>query len=144
MTNDGIETEAWRRYPQVDTTGMLYDEVAAREGRRDGFIEGARAERERAAKILEANAILPPGVALYHEAADEWQRYAEALQRLAARIREDDPISEPPRRRLRICVERWPACATSEYDPACCRFPKSCSADIYDDDRVSDDDLEAT
>lgn len=48
MTNDDIETEAWRRYPKVNTSGMLYDEVAAREGRRDGFIEGARAERERA------------------------------------------------------------------------------------------------
>lgn len=27
------------------------------------------------------------------------------------------------------CVERWPACGTGLYDPRCCRFPKSCSAD---------------
>lgn len=26
------------------------------------------------------------------------------------------------------CVKAWPECASMEYDPACCRFPKSCSA----------------
>jgi len=31
-------------------------------------------------------------------------------------------------RRLSNCVEAWPACSSSEYNPACCRFPKSCSA----------------
>ena len=47
-----------------------------------------------------------------------------------------------PRRRLRACVEQWPECETGDYDPACCRFPKSCSATVYDDHRVTDDDLE--
>lgn len=28
------------------------------------------------------------------------------------------------------CVKAWPECASSEYDPACCRFPKSCSAGV--------------
>lgn len=46
------------------------------------------------------------------------------------------------KRRLRTCVERWPDCETGEYNPACCRFPKSCSATIYDPDWVSEDDLE--
>lgn len=26
------------------------------------------------------------------------------------------------------CVKVWPGCHTFGYDPACCRFPKSCSA----------------
>lgn len=47
-----------------------------------------------------------------------------------------------PRRRLRACVEAWPDCETGDYNPSCCRFPKSCSADIYDPDRISTEDLE--
>ena len=47
-----------------------------------------------------------------------------------------------PRRRLRACVERWPlAEIEGGYDPRCCRFPKSCSASVYDD-QVTEDDLE--
>ena len=49
---------------------------------------------------------------------------------------------DSPRRRLAECVARWPAAAEGEYDPRCCRFPKSCSADVYDEDRVTDADLE--
>lgn len=30
-------------------------------------------------------------------------------------------------RRLKHCVEQWSACESGEYNPACCRFPKSCS-----------------
>lgn len=26
------------------------------------------------------------------------------------------------------CIERWPECRSGEYNPECCRFPKSCSA----------------
>lgn len=49
----------------------------------------------------------------------------------------------PGRRpRLKACVERWPACSTGDYNPACCRFPKSCSADIYDAETISPADLE--
>lgn len=44
--------------------------------------------------------------------------------------------------RLRACVERWPDCSTGGYNPACCRFPKSCSADIYDEGRIDPADLE--
>lgn len=47
-----------------------------------------------------------------------------------------------PTRRLRPCVEVWPEAETGAYDPHCCRFPKSCSATIYDEGRVSEEDLE--
>jgi hypothetical protein len=51
-------------------------------------------------------------------------------------------ISAAPRvPRLRACVERWPECATGEYNPACCRFPKSCSAEVYDPDDTPPSDL---
>ncbi len=48
-----------------------------------------------------------------------------------------------PRRRLKACVENWPGAEIDgDYDPRCCRFPKSCSASVYDDEHVTDDDLE--
>lgn len=28
------------------------------------------------------------------------------------------------------CLERWPEAQVGEYDPRCCRFPKSCSVGI--------------
>lgn len=28
------------------------------------------------------------------------------------------------------CVKVWPDCASMEFDPRCCRFPKSCSAGV--------------
>lgn len=31
---------------------------------------------------------------------------------------------------------------TGSYDPRCCRFPKSCSATVYDPEQVTDADLE--
>lgn len=34
------------------------------------------------------------------------------------------------------CVERWPGCSSGDYDPRCCRFPKSCSAGVI---RISAD-----
>lgn len=46
-------------------------------------------------------------------------------------------------RRLRECVERWPGAEIEgDYDPRCCRFPKSCSASVYDAEHVTDEDLE--
>lgn len=36
-------------------------------------------------------------------------------------------LGDGVRRDIR-CVEEWPGCADGEYDPRCCRFPKSCSA----------------
>ncbi len=45
-------------------------------------------------------------------------------------------------RRLVSCVEQWPGAVEGEYDPRCCRFPKSCSCTVYDEARVADADLE--
>jgi hypothetical protein len=45
-------------------------------------------------------------------------------------------------RRLLACVEAWPECETGLYDPRCCRFPKSCSCTVYDEQYVTDADLE--
>ncbi len=38
-----------------------------------------------------------------------------------------EPVTQPEPERDPACVERWPDCAVGEYNPACCRFPKSCS-----------------
>lgn len=46
------------------------------------------------------------------------------------------------KRRLRECAENWPEAETGEYNPACCRFPKSCSASVYSEERVTDGELE--
>jgi hypothetical protein len=42
-----------------------------------------------------------------------------------------DDFGYKPRERDPVCVERWPEAETGSYDPRCCRFPKSCSADVY-------------
>ena len=34
--------------------------------------------------------------------------------------------------KLPSCLEAWPECESGKYDPRCCRFPKSCSPDEYD------------
>jgi hypothetical protein len=47
-----------------------------------------------------------------------------------------------PARRLRRCVEAWPECHSGEYDPRCCRFPKSCSCSSYVSANVTEADLE--
>lgn len=52
-----------------------------------------------------------------------------------------EPVGPAPR--LRACVEAWPECETGAYNPSCCRFPKSCSATIYDETAVKPEDLEA-
>jgi hypothetical protein len=49
----------------------------------------------------------------------------------------------PLPRRLRSCVEAWPDCEEGEYNPACCRFPKSCSCTIYNAETVKDEWLES-
>jgi len=44
---------------------------------------------------------------------------------------DNEELIEPVRRDP-VCVEAWPECFSFGYDPRCCRFPKSCSADIVD------------
>lgn len=36
--------------------------------------------------------------------------------------------------RIKACVEAWPGCRSGEYNPRCCRFPKSCSCTSYRDE----------
>lgn len=38
---------------------------------------------------------------------------------------------EWPPRRWKACVETWPDAEDGDYNPACCRFPKSCSPYPY-------------
>lgn len=45
----------------------------------------------------------------------------------------DMPIWKP-KPRLNSCIEQWSNCSEGEYNPSCCRFPKSCSCTIYSDD----------
>lgn len=51
-------------------------------------------------------------------------------------------VQARPKPRLRACVERWPDAEEGAYNPACCRWPKSCSATVYDPERLTADDLE--
>lgn len=81
--------------------------------------------------------------ALVDSGAD-WVEKARIL-RLALDASPSLPMPTPtpePERRLRACVEAWPNCATGEYNPACCRFPKSCSCTVYSAAHVTDEDLE--
>lgn len=48
------------------------------------------------------------------------------------------------KRRLRTCVENWPECRSGEYNPKCCRFPKSCSCTVYNPDTIAEVDLETS
>lgn len=43
------------------------------------------------------------------------------------------PRIVPPRPRLKSCIEEWPECVDGEYNPSCCRFPKTCSCTGYSD-----------
>jgi hypothetical protein len=36
-------------------------------------------------------------------------------------------VADVDERRDPACVRAWPGCYSGGYDPACCRFPKSCS-----------------
>jgi hypothetical protein len=45
-------------------------------------------------------------------------------------------------RRLQSCVNNWPECHSGEYDPRCCRFPKSCSCLSYDPETIQESELE--
>jgi hypothetical protein len=50
--------------------------------------------------------------------------------------------ADPQRPRLAACVVSWPECQDGEYNPACCRFPKACSCQTYNDSTISLDRLE--
>ncbi len=81
--------------------------------------------------------------------AERWWRddafapeHDEVLDRLRAAMSKDATAAPVRKLRLRACVESWPECETGAYSPSCCRFPKSCSATVYDETQVKPEDLE--
>jgi hypothetical protein len=71
-------------------------------------------------------------------AAQDGSAHGSGYPEPPASLRE--PIRAVPR--IRACVEAWPDCESGEYNPACCRFPKSCSCTAYDPEQVTDEYLE--
>lgn len=111
---------------QVDMGGSPKERIA--EAHR-GIAEVERAAAEKLNAELEARI----------EDRDYWYR-------IAAEAKDQDMsgavMTEGRKRRLRACVEAWPEAETFGYDPACCRFPKSCSATVYDEQYVTSAELE--
>jgi hypothetical protein len=65
-------------------------------------------------------------------------KVVKLLRGLADSIEADVPTQDDiaewhPTPRLLSCVQQWPGCAEGDYNPACCRFPKSCSCTVYND-----------
>lgn len=61
------------------------------------------------------------------EAFDRWLQQHDAEVR-AGVVPEEPAAPKLVDARDPECVKVWPGCASMEYDPRCCRFPKSCSA----------------
>lgn len=102
----------------VAAIGALRDTVL------DGEVDAARAITEAILGIVERDYTTSRRPTPEEE--------AQQAERLAA---------HQPARRLKSCIEQWPECETGDYDPRCCRFPKSCSASVYRDG-TSDELLE--
>ena len=61
-------------------------------------------------------------------AADDLHAILSAiLDHLEAEQASPEPDRDPE------CVKRWPECEPSAYNPACCRWPKSCSCNALPD-----------
>lgn len=70
-----------------------------------------------------------------HGYSDGWDAALAASRRLP-----EPEITEEarPKPKLKLvderhaaCVAEWPECSSGDYDPRCCRFPKSCSAGSF-------------
>lgn len=57
-------------------------------------------------------------------------------------MRNNQMKMEEELRRLKQCVKNWPECKDGDYNPSCCRFPKSCSCMGYNPETISEDELE--
>jgi hypothetical protein len=67
---------------------------------------------------------------------EEIDQQAATAQR---NLRNETPAPYANTRRLKSCIEAWPDCVSGDYNPYCCRFPKSCSCDIiHSDERLND------
>ena len=57
------------------------------------------------------------------KAAERWRdQYHDLLP-----VSPDTPTPTGQDQRSPECVKAWPDCVDGDYNPACCRFPKSCS-----------------
>lgn len=102
-----------------DEVRELVEEVRAQEWTENALLASI-ATRDRLIKIQGERIGL-----LYAELAEY-----RAKRTLGGPPREYTPswrASEPADLRHPACVEVWPDCHNGDYDPACCRFPKSCS-----------------
>ena len=72
-------------------------------------------------------ALLDAADALTVKPCETCARHDAYAAREAEQREAPEPEPAPYTRRLASCVERWPGCESGAYDPACCRFPKSCS-----------------
>lgn len=57
---------------------------------------------------------------------------------------DEAPMTTTVRERNPECLDVWPDCVEWEYDPRCCRFPKSCSCDLRPRQRPTHPTPEAT
>lgn len=108
----------------------------ASEGLRASFLKDARAALAAAGVAPSVSPAVSDHAAEHNDAHEGEAEHEDH----AATVAGASPA--PSKRRLRACVDAWPECATGEYNPACCRFPKSCSATVYDSDRVDESDLD--
>lgn len=53
----------------------------------------------------------------------------------------DRPADDLPER-YPACIASWPECRDGDFEPRCCRFPKSCSCNVADGDRPVTDQAE--
>jgi len=117
-----------------DLTTQLRYQAGAHMGQFRPLMEGAADEIVRLrAQIAEALA-----VAEYHNNT-LGKRIAAILSRGSRGAAEPSDQAtvkqspaEPSERREPSCVANWPGCYSGGYDPACCRFPKSCSVRTID------------
>lgn len=94
-----------------------------------GMKAGVAAERERVGVILDA----------IEESIDRNGSYCDCgayrpidwVEGQLDAIRADDAGREAnPLVREPVCAAAWPGCVNGEYNPACCRWPKSCSVQM--------------
>jgi hypothetical protein len=71
------------------------------------------------------------GLNVEHDILDSFKVEDQAELEEEARQSAARLAANRPKRRLKSCVEQWSDCFTGDYDPQCCRFPKSCSASVY-------------
>jgi hypothetical protein len=69
------------------------------------------------------------GPALYFRTQADLDVYLDKLEELGVQCDTSGGLTNTELADARDpeCVARWPGCRDGEYDPKCCRFPKSCS-----------------